>query len=107
MNQLKDAYENHPEFFGDYRVLPTLVEHLGESYAELADLIFMIARAQSGAVLPLAKEGFDPAGKRDMARRVQLVDAVAGGAENAWYLENLPQAKKQVREALIYALRHL
>ena len=106
MNQLKDAYENHPEFFGDYRVLPTLVEHLGESYAELADLIFGIAKAQGTQSLPLLKQGFDPAGKRDMVRRVQLADAVAGGAENAWYLENLPQAKKQVREALIYALRH-
>lgn len=106
MNQIKDIWENHPEFFGDYRVLPALINGLGESYAELADLIFLIARAQGGAVLPLAKEDFDPAGKRDMVRRVQLVDAVAGDAENAWYLEQLPEAKKQIREALIFALRH-
>lgn len=106
MNQIKDIWENHPEFFGDYRVLPVLVEHLGESYSELADLIFEIARAQGTEIVPLLKQGFDPAGKRDMARRAQLMDAVAGAGENGWYLEQLPAAKKQVREALLFALRH-
>lgn len=106
MSPLKDTYEEHPEFFGDYRVLPVLVDHLGESYAELADLLFVIARDQGKTVIPLLKEGFDPAGNRDMMRRVQLMDAVAEGTENAWYLEQLPQAQKQVREALIFALRH-
>lgn len=106
MNQIKDEWENHPEFFEDYRVLPALVAHLGESYTELADLYFEILKALGGQVVPLLKEGFDPAGKRDMARRVQLIDALAGADENAWYLRQLPNAKKTVRESLLYALRH-
>jgi len=106
MNQIEQAWQDHPEFFADYRVLPALVKGLGESYAELADLYCEILKAQGPAILPLLKQGFDPAGKRDMARRVQAIESLAGPAENDWYLSQLEQAKKPVRGALIFALRH-
>lgn len=72
----------------------------------MSELIFQILRSQGADVLPLLKEGFDGSGKRDMARRVQLMDAIAGAGENDFYLSKLDGAEKEVRSALIYALRH-
>lgn len=104
--QLEQAWQAHPEFFRDYRVLPALVDHLNESYAELAELYCKILESQGPGILPLLQQGFDPAGKRDMARRVRVIDRLAGGTANDWYLAQLEQAKKPVRGLLIFALRH-
>ena len=35
-NVVQETYENHPEYFSDYRVLPALVQGLGDSYWDLA-----------------------------------------------------------------------
>lgn len=106
MNQIEQAWQEHPEFFSDYRALPALVQGLGESYAELADLYCQILEAQGPSIVPLLQAGFNPAGKRDMARRVQVMEKLAGASQNDWYLAQLEQAKKPVRGSLIFALRH-
>lgn len=103
---IKSAWETHPEFFEDFRVLPAVVAGLGDSYGEIADQNAKILEQVGPAAVPLLKKGFDPAGKKEMARRAQVLEEVAGAAENAWYLEQLPQAKKPVRQALLLALRH-
>ena len=41
-----------------------------------------------------------------MVRRVEVLEAIAGKEENAFYLEMLSAAQKEVKEALIRALRH-
>ena len=81
METIKSAWENHPEFFEDFRVLPAVVAGLGDSYGEIADQNAKILEQVGSAAVPLLKQGFDPAGK-------------------------LPQAKKPVRQALLLALRH-
>lgn len=106
METIQSARENHRSFFTDFRVLPALVAGLGDSYGDIADLNGKIAEETGPVVIPLLKEGFDPAGKKEMARRVQALEEIAGAAENAWYLEQLSRAKKPVRQALILALRH-
>lgn len=106
MNLIQSSWEAHPEIFSDYRVLPALVAGLGEGYAELAELNQTILAAQGPAVVPLLKAGFDPAGGKAMARRVNLMARLAGEAENDFYLAQLPQAQKEVRTALICALRN-
>lgn len=106
MEAIKSTWDNHPEFFSDFRVLPALVSGLGDSYGEIADQNARILEQVGPAALPLLKEGFDPAGKKEMARRVQVVEEIAGASENPWYLEQLAAAKKPVRQALILALRH-
>ena len=106
MNVVQEAWENHPEYFSDYRVLPALVKGLGDSYAELADLDQRILQEMGPIALPLLKEGFCAEGNREMFRRAALIDSLAGGAENDFYLEQLPLAKKDVCPALVYALRH-
>ncbi len=120
--------EENPELFQDYRVRIAMVRALGASYGELAEAVagWLVQdgctqmshtgsitdglgrkAADRGAdILRLLKKGFDPRGKREMVRRVQVMEGIAGAGANAFYLEQLPQAEKEVRGALIYALRH-
>lgn len=106
LETVQAAWENHPEFFRDYRVLPALVAGLGDTYGEMADRLAQILIHVGPDALALLKRDFDPAGKKDMVRRVQVIDAVAGEAENDWYLAQLPASRRAVRQALIFALRH-
>jgi len=103
---VSETRNSHPELFSDYRIREALVSALGAGYSELADAAGQWLSKEDEALLPLLTEGFDPAGKKEMARRVQVIDAIAGEKMNAWYLEQLPQAKKAIRPPLIYALRH-
>lgn len=41
-----------------------------------------------------------------MVRRVHIIENIAKAAENQWYLSMLEEAEKDIRAALIYALRH-
>lgn len=104
MNLVKDMWENHPEYFGDFRVLPSLILGLGEGYAELAELISDILKAQKPEIVPLLKKDFDPAGKKEMVRRVEVISSLEGSAATPWLKEVLPEAKKDVRTAVITAL---
>ena len=104
MSQIQDTWETHPEYFSDYRVLPVLVSGLGEGYSELADLNMAILKAQGPRSVPLLKANFDPAGNRAMARRVEVLSALEGAGATPWLLEVLPQAKKDVRFAVLTAL---
>lgn len=105
-NIVVNAHEAHPELFQDYRIKAALVKALGASYASLANEAADWIAEDGEAAIPLLKQDFDPAGKREMARRVQIIDRIAGGKENDFYLEQIPKASKEVRPALIYALRH-
>lgn len=105
-SQVRTAWETHPEYFRDFRVLPYVIGALGDSSSELSELISQILRRQGTDVVPLLEAGFDRKGKREMVRRVQLIEALAGAQENDFYLSELEGAEKEVRSALIYALRH-
>ena len=104
MELVKSAWEDHPEFFTDYRILPAVVDGLGDSYGELAELNAGILKGIGPAALPLVKAGLDPAGNRAMARRVEVVSALEGAAATPWLRELLPQSKKDVRAAVLTAL---
>jgi len=101
---IQSAWEDHPEFFTDYRVLPAVVDGLGDSYGEISELNAKILKQSGPAALPLLKEGFDPAGNRAMARRVEVISALEGAGATPWLREVLPQAKKDVRAAVLTAL---
>lgn len=103
-NLIKETFANHPEYFADYRVIPALVAGLGDSYGELADLNADILGRQGPGILPLLEAGFDPAGGRGMARRVEVMSRAAGAQANDFFLAQLPQAKKEIRLAIIDAL---
>lgn len=101
---VQDTWEAHPEYFSDYRVLPALRKGLGDSYGELASLNTNILGGQGSSIRPLLEEGFDPAGGRVMARRVEAMAQAMGAGANDFYLAQLPLAKREVRLALIDAL---
>lgn len=101
---VKSVWENHPEFFEDYRVLPAVVAGLGDSYGEMAGLNAQLLKELGPSVVPVLKRGFDPAGKKEMARRVEVIAALQGAEATPWLRDILPQAKKDVRTAVIAAL---
>ena len=102
---IQELWNNCPEYFADYRVISRLINALDENYAELGTLYVKILHHQlkEGNFNPkLLEENFDPEGKRSMIRRVQLL-AYATEEQN-WLLEQLPKAKKGVKEAILLAL---
>ncbi len=104
METVQSAWDNHPEFFQDYRVLPAVVGGLGDSYGEMAELCATLLKKLGPAAVPAVKRGFDPAGKKEMARRVEVVAAIQGKEASPWLREILGPAKKDVRAAVITAL---
>ncbi len=103
---LQQMHESRPELFEDYRVKPALVHALGASYAELAEDVEKWLKEMGESLLPLLEKDFDPRGKKEMLRRVEVIDAIAGAKANDFYLGQLPDSEKEIRQALIFALRH-
>lgn len=101
-----DTHKDHPELFKDYRVRAAMVQALSASYAELADCVAQWLKEDGEEIVPLLQNGFNPKGKKDMVRRIQVMEAVAGAKANEFYKSMLPKAVREVRQALIYALRH-
>lgn len=101
---VRSAWENHPEFFEDYRVLPAVVAGLGDSYGEMSELNANLLKKLGPSVIPLLKKDFDPAGLKAMARRVEVIAALEGKKATPWLREILPQTKKEVRSTVIRAL---
>ena len=101
-----ETHENRPELFSDYRVKAALVQALGASYSELAYQAEKWLKEEDASLLPLLQNQFDPAGKKEMVRRVRVMEAIAPREANEFFLKQLPDAEKEVRQALIFALRH-
>ncbi|MGM9998324.1 MAG: hypothetical protein ACI38Q_02835 [Candidatus Bruticola sp.] len=103
--QVQEMWQTHPEYFSDYRVINQLIKALDESYADLGTLYVSILYKQirDGNFSPgILKENFSQVSKRSMMRRLQLLTAY--GSESEWLSDLLPQAKKDLREAIITAL---
>ena len=101
---IQTNWETHPEYFSDFRILPALVDGLGDSYGEISNYNAEILKVLGAVALPLLKADFDPAGKRGMHRRVEVVAAIEGDAATPWLQAVLTEAKKDVRAAVLTAL---
>ena len=73
-NTILAARKDTPEIFNDYRVKPALIRGLGASYAELADTAANILKGMGKEIVPLLKRDFDPKGKKEMLRRVTVIE---------------------------------
>ena len=102
---LMETYKSDPALFQDYRVKPKLVAALGAGYSELADQAVQWLKKDGPELMPLLEDGFDPKGKKEMVRRVQVMEAVGGPEAREFFLKVLPDAEKDVKLALIYGLR--
>lgn len=105
-NIVRDAVEEKSELFEDYRVKPALVQGLGASYSDLAEMVYEIIEGMGEDMIPLLEKGFDPKGKKETIRRILLIDALGKEKANDFYLENIPLAEKNAKKLLIRALRH-
>ena len=100
-----ETHRERPELFRDYRVKAAMIQALGASYAELADTVAEWLKEENPSILPLLQKDFDPKGKREMLRRIHVMMAIDGKASNDFFVKMLPEAEKEVRQALIFALR--
>lgn len=103
-NIIEETHNTYPEVFDDARIQELMVKGLGDSYAELSALYKTWLKEKGNEIIPLLKNGFDPSGKREMVYRIEIIAAIAGEKENDFYLSQLPESKKEVKEALIEAL---
>lgn len=103
-SKVVETRTTHPELFRDYRLQDIFIKGLGTGYG-LADSIEIWLREEGEDVVPLLKRDLEPRGK-DMARRIRLIESICGEKENDYYISLLDTAEKEVREAVIYALRH-
>lgn len=101
-----ETHRDRPELFKDYRVKAAMIQALGASYAELADTVAEWLKEEDASILPLLQKGFDPRGKKEMVRRIHVMMAINGEASNEFFVKMLPEAEKEVRQALIFALRY-
>ncbi len=101
-----ECHREHPELFRDYRVRVAMVQALGAAYAELADDVRAWLMEDGEDVIPLLMRGFDPKGKKEMVRRLHIIDKWMGAAANDFYIKQLETAEGELRQNLIYALRH-
>ncbi|MDO5416990.1 MAG: hypothetical protein Q4F29_07315 [Lachnospiraceae bacterium] len=102
---LRQAHQEDAKLFEDYRIVRRMVKALGDSYGELADMMAFWLKQKGMTVVPLLKQGFQADGKKEMARRLQVIEAVAGSGENEFYRAAL-NGSREVKEAAIRALRH-
>lgn len=103
---IRDAHEKNPELFSDYRIQNLMVEALGDSYSDLAEMVAEWLKNADADIIPLLKRGFNKDGKREMVRRIQVMEAIAGAGENDFYRSVLEDSNKEVKEAAIRALRY-
>lgn len=103
---IRDCHDEDPELFEDFRVKRLMIQGLSDSYGELADMVMEWLKEEGASVTEPLKQNFDPRGRRPMARRVEILDAAAGAAENEFYRSLLQDSSREVKEAAIRALRH-
>ncbi|MDE7204719.1 MAG: hypothetical protein K2O91_23100, partial [Lachnospiraceae bacterium] len=94
-----------PEIFKDYRVRYAMVQALGVSFSDLANLVQKWLLDEDDSIILWLKEKFDPRGRKEMVRRLRVIGAIAGERENNFYLAMLEDAVKEVRFELIRLLR--
>ncbi len=103
---LEENYKLQPELFMDFRICPLMIQALNDPYAEIGEMVCGWLIKIGEPVIPLLKEGFNPKGKKEMVRRVRAISEIAGAAENDFYCAQIPESEKEVKEALIRALRY-
>lgn len=103
---VRSAFEAKSPALRDYRLQGVLIEALGDSYSEMADLVKSILIAEDERIIPLLKQQLDPKGKREMARRVEVIEQIAKHRENEFYLTLLDNSSSLVKEAAVHALKH-
>lgn len=103
--RVEEAMREQPQIFQDYRLETALVTALSDRYADMAAAAERYLSSQGAGFLKLMKDGFWEETESGRCHRLRVVEAIAGGRENDFYIEVLKQAKKELRQEAIHALR--
>lgn len=74
---IMDTRQNSPELLRDYRVKGSMVKALGAGYSELAEQVTEWLKQDGYDMIPLLMDGFDPKGKKEMVRRIWVLEALS------------------------------
>lgn len=102
---ITEAMENRPEVFDDYRLQAAVITALSDKYSDIAEAAERFLAAGDRGILPLVKRGFKETTDHGRIHRLRVIEALAGGDENEFYLSLLAYSKKELREEVIRALR--
>ena len=101
---VEETYAAHPEYFSDFRVMPYLVDAICGAHGEWEEVLASILSAQGRNAVAFLEAGFEPDGRREMARRVYWAARLGGAETNEWLLSILPSCTKEAREMAVAAL---
>lgn len=101
---ISSAFQNREPALSDFRLRRALVAALADSYGDMVTLVSSVIEYLGADMVPALKQGFDPQGKKDMARRVALIRKLAGNRENDFYLDLLETASSEIKQEAIGAL---
>lgn len=106
MEIIQKAWKKDPMLFHDYRILPYVIQGLGDSYGELANFNQRILFSIGSSIVPFLKEGFDPSLGKEMLRRMELIVGLAKGEEVSFYLNAYPEADTAMKKEIIKGLSY-
>lgn len=93
--------------YKDIRLIVPLIEGLGDSYAEISDLVGNILKQYGEAVIPVLKKNMDiNGGKRD-GRIVDIISDLCGKKEKEFYLNIIEKGSSEVKASAVKALKDL
>lgn len=91
--------------YKDLRLIVPLIEGLGDSYAEISDMVGNILKEYGEAVIPVLKKNMDiNGGKRD-ARIVAIISDLCGKSEKEFYLNVIEKGSAEVKVSAAKALK--
>ena len=102
---IRDNMEASPDLFKDIRIKRLMIKALGDSYAELAQLVETKLCDEDKNIVPLLKKDFDKEGSKEMVRRVRIIAHIMKEEDNDFYISLLEGSSKEIKEEAIRALR--
>lgn len=106
MEIVQKAWKKNPAIFHDHRILPYVIQGLGDSYGELANFNQWILSTIGDSIVPFLKDGFDPSRGKEMLRRMELIVGLMKGKEQAFYLDCYPEADTAMKKEIIKGLSY-
>lgn len=102
---IREALQTSPELFKDVRLKRLMVTALGDSYAELAQLVENELCKEDKDIVAFLKKDFDKEGSKEMVRRLRVISHIMKEEENDFYISLLEGSTKDIKEEAIRSLR--
>lgn len=101
MEIVEELFQEHPEYFKDYRVQEALLQGLKDPYIAVVVCAVIVKLGEN--MLPILQDGFDYKGKRDMGYRAFCIAKITGNERFKQEVEE--QGSKVVKDSMQEAER--